>query len=347
MIRFATPSETENWDELLAANPDGGNVFQSREVAETKRANGWTPRYLMIDSHAVTILEKPVFGHGNFWYLPKGPGLTDTDSLITVVPELKEFAKQQHVFAVKIEAEILESDEARKALENAGLVHTHAVQPNSSTVILDLTPDLETIMASFNQKGRNALHRAERDGVKTYPAEVTEENMRTMYRLLSETAAGRFDNSLRSYEYYREFWLSFARTGHGSLFFAEYDGRIVAAAYSMYLGKKGLYKDGASLREKVTYGASQLVQWEVIKWMKSRGVESYDLCGAPHSSRIHDETHPLHGVGKFKTQFNKEVTDYIGCYDIVVNPSAYKRWQAFGQRLAVSLAWRLKHQQWF
>ena len=67
-----------NWDDLLTQNPDGGNVFQMAELAETKRKNGWMPRYLVISDVAVTILEKAVFAHGKFWYLPKGPGVTTT-----------------------------------------------------------------------------------------------------------------------------------------------------------------------------------------------------------------------------------------------------------------------------
>ncbi len=346
-IRFATPDEIARWNELLSENPDGGNVFQTVEVAETKRQNGWTPRYIVCDGVAVTILEKRVFSHGKFWYAPKGPGVVKVNDLAGLLPHLKSFALRHGVFALKVEPEIVESDTVRADLKKLGLLQTNAVQPNSSTVVIDLSPQLDVIMGALNQKGRNAIRRAERDGVTARAVELNEANMRTMFALLAETAAGRFDASLRSYDYYKAFWQSFATSGHGSLFFAEFEGRVVAAAYCMYNGKKGLYKDGASLRDKVTYGASHLVQWEVIKWMKERGVISYDLCGAPHSSEAHNPDGHFYGIGKFKTQFNKEITDYVGCYDLIVRPHAYRRWQQFGQRLAISLSWRLKRRQWF
>ena len=346
-IRFANDDEIAQWDELITGNPDGGNVFQSTHLAEIKRANGWVPRYIFIDSLAVTVLEKPVLLHGKFWYLPKGPGITDINTLLPLLPALKEFAAAQGVFAVKIEPEILESDETKAQLLKNGLVHTRAVQPNVSTVVIDLTPTLDEIMAAFNQKGRHAIHRAERDGVTAKPVELTEENMGIMFDLLTETAAGRFESSIRGYEYYKQFWQAFAQGGKGSLFFAYLDGKVVAAAYSMYLGKKGLYKDGASVREKTAYGASHRLQWEIIKWMKDRGVESYDLCGAPHSSQVNDPASPFYGIGRFKTSFNKHITDYVGCYDLVVNPAKYRLWQKIGQRLSVSLAYRLRRQQWF
>jgi len=346
-IRAATPNEITTWDALLATNPDGGNVFQSTELAETKRMGNWRPRYLMCDDLAITVLEKHIPFMGNYWYMPKGPGLTSVDTVLDTVEALRGYAHSQGVFAVKIEPEVLESDEARLALKEAGLTRTHPIQPNVSTVVIDLSPSLAEIMASLNQKGRHAIHRAERDGAMAEAVPVNDENMCIMYNLLRDTAAGRFESSLRSYAYYRKFWTSFAENDRGSLFFARVEGEVVAAAFCMYLGKKGLYKDGASMRAKTVYGASHLLQWEVITWMKAHGVESYDLCGAPHSSKVNDEAGPFYGIGRFKTSFNKHITDYVGCYDIIVRPHTYKIWQKIGQRFVVSFNYRLRHDQWF
>lgn len=345
-VRYATTDEVARWDELLIANPDGGNVFQATEMAEAKRQNGWTPRYIIADTVAITALEKYIPLLGAFWYLPKGPGVTTVKGLLELLEPLKEFARHHRVFAIKIEPEILESNEAKESLQSAGLVPVAPVQPNHSTVVVDLSPKLDDIMASFNQKGRNALHRAEREGATTYAVPLNDATAQRMYSLLTDTAAGRFDTSLWDYPYYLGFWRRYITSGHGSLFFAEYDGEVVASAFCIYLGKKGLYKDGASVRKKTVYGASHLLQWEVMKWMKERGVKSYDLCGTPHSSKVDDPTDYFHGIGRFKTSFNKHVTDYVGCYDIVVRPKPYKYWQRFAERITLSLTWRLKHRQW-
>lgn len=345
--RYATQDEVERWDEHLAANPDGGNVFQMCEMAEAKAANGWKPRYIICGDLAITALEKHVPLLGRFWYLPKGPGVTDAATLQTIVTPLREFAHKQGVFVVKIEPEIIESSEATTAFAETDFLPVSPIQPNHSTVIVDLAPQLDDIMASLNQKGRNALRRAQREGVTTRAVPLTDETMQTMYTLLSSTAAGRFDASLRSFAYYKAFWQRYVDTNHGSLFFAEYDGTVIAAAFCMYIGKKGLYKDGASLRDKVVYGASHLLQWQVIQWLKERGVTSYDLCGSPHSSQISNTNNPFYGIGKFKTSFNKHVTDYIGCYDVVIHPRAYRLWKRIGERIALSLSWRLKHRQWY
>ncbi len=345
--RFATTEEIERWDSLLSNNPDGGNVFQLRELAETKRLNGWLPRYLIVKGLAVTVLQKRVPLLGNYWYIPKGPGVADEAELLSLLDPLRQLARTKSVFAIKLEPELLETETPHERLTTLGLVRTAAIQPNVSTVLLDISGSEDEIMASLNQKGRHAIHRAERDGVTVAPVSLTEQTMREMFTLLSSTASGRFESSLKSYQYYSAFWKRLADADHGQLFFAYHESRLVAAAYCMYLGKKGLYKDGASVRERTVYGASHLLQWEIIKWMKVRGVSEYDLCGAPHSSDIQDTAHPFYGIGRFKTSFNKRVTDYIGCYDLVVNPSVYRRWQKIGQRAAVSLSYRFKRRQWF
>lgn len=346
-VRYANDDEMKQWDELLVANDDGGNVFQSTEVAETKRKNGWSPRYIMLDNTALTVLEKKVPFLGNYWYLPKGPGVLDVSELKATIKYLKPFAANNGVFCIKIEPELHDNVSVHKSLVSLGFHKTSPVQPNASTVLIDLTPSVDEIMAGLNQKGRHAIRRGERDGVTTKTVDLTEESMKQMFELLNETAAGRFESSVRPYEYYKEFWTSLVENGHGQLFFAYVDDHLVAGAFCMLLGTKGLYKDGASVRERTVYGASHLLQWHAIQWMKEHGALVYDFCGAPHSSVIADESHPFYGIGRFKTSFNKHVTDYIGCYDIPVNAAKYALWQKIGQRLTISLSYRIKHRQWF
>lgn len=337
--------EIDAWDEQLVSNPDGGNIFQMAEVAEVKRLGGWTPRYREFDGLAITIHEKPVFGLGKLWYLPKGPGVSSIDQLSAILPAIEKAAKKAGAFVVKIEPEFKKSEVKSSDLAALNLIHVNPIQPNDSTVILDLTGSLDEIMAGLNQKGRHAIHRAERDGVTAEAVPFTDENARTMYALLCATAEGKFNT--RSFEYYHAFWQNLVNTGRGQLFFASFEGKIIAGAFSAYLGHKGTYKDGASVRERTAYGASHLLQWEIIKWMKDHNVTSYDLCGTPSSDQILDESHPHYGLGRFKTSFNKEVTDYVGAYDLPILPLAYRIWSSVGERIVIRLNRAIKHEYWY
>lgn len=343
-IRFATQDEQREWNARVLDNPDGGNVFQGFELTEQKKRDGWIPRFLVLNDIAITVLERHFLGIYKLWYLPKGPGVASTKQLKQLLPDLHEFASKNHVFAIKIEPELKKTDEILVDLMKLGLKKVRPIQPNFSTITLDISDDLETVMARLNQKGRHAIRRAERDGVTTELVEATDENCQKMYDLLAKTAAGSFN--IRSYEYYKAFWQRYEAAGLGQLFFAYFEGELVAGAFAIAFGTKGTYKDGASVRERKAYGASHLLQWRVIQWMKSKHVVIHDLCGAPPSDEINNPQHPHYGIGRFKTSFNKQVTDYIGAYDIVVNPQIYALWAKYGERIALRL-YRLVHKSFY
>ncbi len=340
MLRFASNSEIASWDKHIVDNPDGGNILQSSEMAEQKTLSGWKARYIFAGPLAMTALEKTVPGIGRLWYIIKGPGMSSVRQLDAFLPELKKFADKAGVFAIKIEPEILKSDEALIDFMKMGLIKVSPVQPNSSTVLVDISDDLDVVLARLNQKGRHAIRRAERDGVTVQLVDATDENCQTMFNLYTITAEGQFN--VRPYQYYKKFWQRFALARLGQMFFAYADGQLVAAAYALVFGKKSTYKDGASVRERPVYGASHLLQWRVIEWAKKLGSDVHDLSGTPPSDQIHTITHPYYGIGRFKTSFNKEVTDFVGTYDIVVRPYRYIVWTRIGERLVM----RWHHWRW-
>jgi lipid II:glycine glycyltransferase (peptidoglycan interpeptide bridge formation enzyme) len=344
-VKFATHEEIAAWDEHILANPDEGTVFQGAVFAEMKQRGKWTPRYLMADNVAMTVLEKTIPFLGKLWYLPKGPGVRSVRQLEPLLDELQDFARKQGVFLVKIEPELLKEDETLADLMKLGLWRATPIQPNFSTVLIDLSPDLDVVMASLHQKGRHAIRRAERDGVTAEAVPATDDNCRTMYELFTATAEGAF--RIRSYDYYKAFWQSYAERGQGQLFFAYVDGQLVAGAYALIYGTKSTYKDGASSRERIAYGASHLLQWRVIEWAKAQGSVLHDLCGVPPLAEISNPDHPHYGLGRFKTSFNKTVTEYVGTYDMIISPRGYKLWKKLGERLALSLHNRRFHENFY
>ncbi len=331
-IRFATKQEITNWDKHILTNPDGGNVAQSIELANIKSQTGWKIRLIITDICAITVHERHVPVIGKLWYIPKGPGVDKPEDISKLLQPLRGFARKQGVFLVKIESEIIKNDESQSKLAKLGLVSSHPIQPNSSTVILDLSKNVDDIMADLPQKARHAIKRAYRDGLKTEIVEPTDENFDIMVNLIHQTMA---DKSvvIRSASYYKNFWKSYIESGMGALFFAYQDDKPIAGAFVQIFGKKGTYKDGGSVREKTIYGASHALQWCIIEWLARKGVKSYDLCGSPPAAEIGNKNHPHYGIGLFKTGFNKTVTEYVGVYDVVVRSLAYRIWSNIGERV--------------
>lgn len=328
-VRSATADEIARWDELILAQPDGGNIFSTKVYAKQKEVGGYRHHFLMVADTPVTVLEKRTPPFGKLWYLPKGPNVTTPKQLFTILEALEPFAKKKGVFVIRIESELDRS--TAPTLTRHGLKKAKPIIPNPSTITLDITSKPDVLLASLPQKGRHAIRRAERDGVTVKQVPSTEENCHRMYALLSETAEGQF--GIRAYDYYRTYWQRFEKAGYGQLFFAYFDGRVVAGAYALVLGKKSTYKDGASVRDRTAYGASHLLQWHVIRWAQDQGATLHDFCGSPPSDEIDNTTHPHYGIGRFKLSLSKHVVDYIGCYDLVIRPAAYKAWTSLGEKV--------------
>jgi lipid II:glycine glycyltransferase (peptidoglycan interpeptide bridge formation enzyme) len=63
-----------------------------------------------------------------------------------------------------------------------------------------------------------------------------------------------------------------------------------------------------------------------MKWAKERGFTHYDLGAVPSPNNLDDESHPLHGVYKFKVGFGSELVDFVGCWDLPVSPVRAALW---------------------
>lgn len=346
IVRLASESERSHWDALIEANPGEGEVWSGSSYLDVKtREGGYRPVHVIVERPgiegaparsdiAVAVLAKRVPLLGEWWHLPAGPAGEDAAAVLEVSAALGAFARDRGAFLLKIEPRL--GIDALPQLRSAGYRDTVRIIPNPSTILVDVAGTEDEVFARLGKKARNAINRARRDGIVVSRVDASDEHCAELYRLLQETAEGRF--VLRSEQYYREFWQTFERAGTGQIFLAHRadeagEPQLVAGAFAMALGSKTTYKDGASVRAKTAYGASHALQWEVIRWAVERGAESHDLCGAPPADRVDDKTHPLHGVGQFKRSFSPEITDYVGAFDLPLKSRAYALWVRLGDRL--------------
>lgn len=337
-------ANSSTWNDLIADSPKGGNILQGREFLEQKFLAGWKIHYLKVDSRAVGVMEKSIPVLGKVWYIPKGPSTTSTDDLSSLLEELVPYARKCGVVSVKIEPELPHDSDMTPLVKRCGLRKTTPIQYNYATVLVDLSPSLDDILMSFNQKGRHAIRRAERDGVIVKKVEPNDENCRLMYDLLVATgqAAG---FAVRSFDYYKNFYQSYG--DNGGLFLAYFEGQLVAGGFAMVQGQKSMYKDGASVRERPAYGASHLLQWHIMTWAKGKGSLEHDLAGAPPIAHAHDQSHPFYAIGKFKRQFNDQITEYVGAYDVPVANWRAWLWHRYLEKIVRKLYFMKHKESWY
>jgi lipid II:glycine glycyltransferase (peptidoglycan interpeptide bridge formation enzyme) len=342
-VRPASPQELGRWDELVIRNPDGGQILQTRAWGEFKRKHRWAPHYLLSDGNppvAVLVLRHAVPGLGALGYVPKGPGVSEVTQLPELLDGLRRSAASS--FAIKVEPEIEQSADAVAALSALGLKKSrHDVQISRATIIVDLRPEEDALLASFKPKCRYNIRLAERRGVTVSPVALDDESIDTMYALMASTR-DRAGFTLRSKEYFSQYWHLHAAAGEGQLFFAALDGQVLAGVFATYLGRKAWYKDGGSTKEHSAVMAPHLLQWEVMRWLRARGVEAYDLVAVPPAAELTAE-HPLFGLYRFKSGFSDRITEYVGTWDLPIHRRRYAAWNAIAERAAHQWAYRVRH----
>lgn len=337
--RFATAEEIENWDKHVTANPNGGNMLQSAAYASVKNGSGWKVRFLVLESPGNSsynlVLEKSFPVLGRLWYLIKGPDLADAADLGPVLESVAAFVRGRklNVFTIKVEPDIIDSDEVQKELRAANLVKAPNIQSNDSSALLDISGSEETVFKAISSRARNAIRRAEREGCQVVRQEPGPETYRALYDLMVNTVSAKGSMPLRSYDYYAQFWDEFSNRGQGNFFFTYEDGKPSVGAFVINYGAKATYKDGGSTQNRKQYGDSHLVQWAAIRRMQELGCTEYDFCGTPPAARIKDKTHNLYGMGMFKTSFTKTVTDFVGCHDYVLSPLRHRLWVKGGEKI--------------
>jgi len=88
--------------------------------------------------------------------------------------------------------------------------------------------------------------------------------------------------------------------------------------------------------------APHLLQWEVMRFLRDRGIESYDLVAVPPRGQLHPE-HPLYGLYRFKSGFSSEIVEFVGTLDLVRDRLRFAAWEQVVERAEHQWAYRVRH----
>ncbi len=196
-----------------------------------------------------------------------------------------------------------------------------------NTVISDLTPDEEALLAAMKPKWRYNIRLAERRGVVVRDGAAAD--LPAFYAMYAET--GERDGFLvRPFDYYRAIWARFLADGLGHVLLAEVEGvpvagvpatsKPVAGIILFRYGPTAWYFYGASTAQSRDLMPNHALQWAAMRWAKAAGCTRYDWWGAPD---VLDESDPMWGVFRFKQGFGGEFTPWIGAWDYPTSRAGY------------------------
>ncbi len=254
-------------------------------------------------------------------YVPRGPIVAsgDEDGLCKALARLAKIARDRRAIFVKVDPE-LTAAVAAGPLRDAGFRRASDIQPVLATLVLDLGPDEEALLAGLDKDTRWSVRQAPRRGVTT--GEVADEaSLRAFYDLYRATG-GRAGFITRTWDYYRTVWGTLIGTGHASLRLAYVDGAAAAGAMVWRCGDRAVYQTGATNDAgRKSYAAYALV-WECIIEAKRAGRRAFDLGGIPVDTQRKDD--PMYGPYLFKRGFGGETRRWVGAHDVASSPFLHR-----------------------
>jgi lipid II:glycine glycyltransferase (peptidoglycan interpeptide bridge formation enzyme) len=329
------PAPAAEWDAHLLAHR--GHLLQSWAWGELKSRFGWSAVQVYApggDAAAQILFRRLPLGL-TLAYIPRGPVVewTNNEQCRTLFALIHAEAKKRRAILLKVEPNLWSTDlnlaslpakAAANFLKTSGFTPADTIQPRTSLVI-DLSGDEATILAAMKQKTRYNIRLAEKKGVTIRQGRA--EDVTTFYQL-AQTTAARDSFGVHSLDYYRAAYDLFA-PDRCALLMAEFEGQPLAALMAFSFGAEACYFYGASANEHRNLMAPYLLQWEAIRWAKSRGCTRYDSWGIPDAdpaileAEFEQRHDGLWGVYRFKRGFGGQWTRSLGAFDYVYNPLLY------------------------
>lgn len=176
------------------------------------------------------------------------------------------------------------------------------IEDNSKTfftVLIDLSKAQQDIWEQdINSKRRNMIRKAEKSAITI--RQFGTDGLDIFYTLLLEMNKKTGMHS-KIKEYYEKILKKYY-PAKAVILLASLNGEIIAG--NMLIGNTNAfhYWQGASKLGIENLGQGELLQWESIKWAKSGGSKSYDLCVV--------EQERLPNIAQFKMGFSKELVPF-------------------------------------
>jgi peptidoglycan pentaglycine glycine transferase (the first glycine) len=326
------------WNTFLANHPHA-HILQTGEWGELKSAFGWEAVRILSGDTGVQILFRKLPLGFTVAYIPK-PVFSNNQSSesrsddfsrskATEVAttkfwdEVDSVCKKRRAVFLKIEPDLWEDQPSAFNLQHSTR-SPHNIQP-PRTISIDLRGTEEEILGRMKQKTRYNIRLAEKKGVTVRAWD----DIPAFHKMMLITG-GRDNFGVHSLEYYHRAYDLFHPTGMAELLVAEFDGKPLAALMVFARGRRAWYIYGASTDEERNRMPTYLLQWEAMKWARSKGAEEYDLWGVPDEAEAALEANfetrhdGLWGVYRFKRGFGGELKRAQQAVDRVYNPLLYR-----------------------
>jgi lipid II:glycine glycyltransferase (peptidoglycan interpeptide bridge formation enzyme) len=299
------------------------SFLQSDFWGTFKRTFAWTPYAFRADwgkddERPLLVLYRTLAAGKGFAYVPWGPELpssfsispkAQTELLLETAQELGHFLPDRAAF-IRFDPPWFSAGSETSPYIFKPFIHAAADIQAPDTVIIDLEPALDVILARMKPKWRYNIRLGMK---KTRVFRADADGLNMFYTLFIETAR-RDRISIHGIDYYKRlFDTAYSRSGVDlRLYLAEADNKPLAGIITLFRGKTATYLYGASSSANRNLMAVYALQWQAICNAKEAHCIEYDLFGIPPDD---SPKHPMAGLYRFKTGFGGKIIHRPGSWD--------------------------------
>ena len=309
------PLQTFEWGEFRKKTRI--EVIRRAELAGNKIQN----------PYQITFHKTPGFPY-KIGYFPKGE-LPSAELL----DELKQTGQDNGISFIQLEPNV-EIGNWKLEIENSGPKPAFHPLFTKYTFILDLTKNEDELLKNMHQKTRYNIKVSQKHEVK---AEIDNSDKTFKeYLKLTEQTTKRQKFYAHGEKYHKLMWetlrspivngkLSMVNLNklQAHLLTAKYKKRTLVT-YILFTFKDTIYYPyGASSEEYREVMASTGAMWEAIRFGKSLGLAKFDMWGAANNPNP-GKSDPYFGFHRFKQGFGADLIEFVGSYDLVINPLNYR-----------------------
>jgi peptidoglycan pentaglycine glycine transferase (the first glycine) len=310
-----------DWNQFLKSHPEA-HLLQMGEWGELKKNFGWKPVRIINNEVGAQILFRHLPLGLTIGYLPK-PVFSNQWSVNSEQfwKEADFICKKNRAVFLKIEPDVCSNQFILHP--SSFILSSHNIQP-PRTIVIPIDGNEETILSRMKSKCRYNIRLAEKKGVTVRAWD----DIPAFHEMMTVTG-GRDNFGVHSKEYYQRAYELFHPKGTCELLVAEYEGKPLASLMVFANGKRAWYVYGASNDHERNRMPTYLLQWQAIRWAKTRGCEEYDLWGVPDENEETLEANfesrhdGLWGVYRFKRGFGGQLKRAAQAVDRVYNPLLY------------------------
>ncbi len=293
------------------------SLFQSWNWGETIKINNlW--RLGLYDSNelvAIAQIEKVTARRGTFLHIRHGPVFKrlKNKQFRFILESLKGLCRINKASFIRISPLIDNSNDNKIFFRNFGFRDAPIHRMDSEYCwVLDLDKNEDELMTGMRKTTRYLVKAAEKMGI-VIEKSTDIKDLHQFKDLYDQTAQRHgFVKHIGICEEFNQF----RKDDQIILYKGIYGEKLLAAALVIYYNHQAIYHHSASIQQKIP--VNYLLQWEIIKDAKKRGLKVYNFWGiAPESNR----NHPWQGLTLFKKGFGGRIIEYIHAMDC---PLSYK-----------------------